>query len=419
MQEKTKSDDGLKYWLRLLLTSHVGNVSAIALMKRFGLPSEVFSQAVTSLRSVGLQERQIGALLRFPDGFEDKLSSVYDWLDKPCGTRHVITIADTGYPQSLLNISDPPILLFVLSHGDELKKVLMKLESNSAVAVVGSRKATPQGLENARAFSKSLAAHGCTVVSGLASGVDTAAHSGALDAGKNTTVAVVGTGLDRVYPAKNRELAHRIVNEGGTIFSEFPLGTAPVAGNFPKRNRLLAGMTAGTLVVEAGIKSGSLITARLAADMGKEVFAVPGSIHSPQSKGCHQLIKQGAKLVESTDDILSELPFIGKEAMSFEVTSVLQEEKGKNMDRGELVAIDEKPRLEVRGAEAVEGDKPEKNLLDIMGFDAVHIDNLVEVAGMEMNQLQAELLRMELENTVKRLPGGWFQRYVVDRVIVK
>lgn len=413
MQEKTKSDDGLKYWLRLLLTSYVGCVSAIALMKRFGLPSEVFSQPAASLRRIGLQERQIGALLRLPNGFEEEWVKTREWLDKPCGTRHVITMADASYPQSLLNISDPPILLFVLSHGDELKKVLMKLESNAAVAVVGSRRATPQGLENARAFSKSLATHGCTVVSGLASGVDTAAHTGALEAGENTTVAVVGTGLDRVYPAKNRDLAHQIVQKGGVIFSEFSLGTAPAAGNFPKRNRLLAAMTDGTLVIEAGVKSGSLITARLAAETGKEVFAVPGSIHSPQSKGCHHLIKQGAKLVESTDDILSEFRIESKQSVSAAPVSDKQKKTQKQLEvRDELV------RDEVSSGVATDisvSDRSENSLLNVMGFDAVHIDTLVGVSGLDMQKLQVALLNLELGKKVKRLPGGWFQRHTLNQ----
>lgn len=413
MQEKTKSDDGLKYWLRLLLTSYVGNVSAIALMKRFGLPSEVFSQPVVSLRRVGLQERQISALLRLPNGFEEEWVKTREWLDKPCGTRHVITMADANYPQSLLNISDPPILLFVLSHGDELKKVLMKLESNAAVAVVGSRRATPQGLENARAFSKSLATHGCTVVSGLASGVDTAAHTGALEAGENTTVAVVGTGLDRVYPAKNRDLAHQIVQEGGVIFSEFSLGTAPAAGNFPKRNRLLAAMTDGTLVIEAGVKSGSLITARLAAETGKEVFAVPGSIHSPQSKGCHHLIKQGAKLVESTDDILSEFRIESKKSLSADPVSDKRKKTQKQLEVRNGVVRDELPSGVATDISV--SDRSENSLLNVMGFDAVHIDTLVGVSGLEMQQLQIALLNLELEKKVKRLPGGWFQRHTLNQ----
>lgn len=419
MQERVCSDRELDSWLRLLLTPYIGSVSAISLMRRFGLPSEVFSQSATSLKYCGLQERQVNALLRLPDAFEEQRKNVYGWMEKSCDTRHVVTIADGLYPQSLLNISDPPVLLFILSHRDELSRVLMKLESRAAVAIVGSRKATPQGLENARAFSKSLAVHGCAVVSGLALGVDAAAHAGALEAGKNTTVAVVGTGLDRVYPAKNRELAHRIVNEGGAIFSEFPLGTAPAAGNFPKRNRLLAAMTAGTLVIEAGMKSGSLITARLASETGKEVFAVPGSIHSPQSKGCHYLIKQGAKLVESTDDVLSELQMDTVDSISSETSSALPKEKNTHpgQKRKTDKAFSEKDTIDAGIMD--KAGSLQNSLLDVMGFDAVHIDTLVEIAGMEMHHLQAELLSMELDNKIKRLPGGWFQRHVVDQTFIK
>lgn len=394
MQADVLHDAELDAWLRLLLTPYVGSVAAISLLKYFGLPSDVFSQSPDRLKSCpGLQKRQVESLLKQPVNFSEKVENTRVWLRAECDesrTRHVITMADAMYPQFLLHMADPPILLFALGYASALQKIVNNLNRGKAIAVVGSRRATPQGMENAHAFSKSLAMHGLTVVSGLALGVDAAAHTGALDGGKNTTVAVVGTGLDRVYPAKNRDLAHRIVDEGGVIFSEFPLGTPPTAANFPKRNRLLSGMTAGTAVIEAGMKSGSLITARLAAEMGKEVFAVPGSIHSPQSKGCHYLIKQGAKLVESTEDILSELQTVADERLG----GTVEEPSGKT--------------AEITGDTVV----GESSLLGIMGFEAIHIDTLLESAGMDMNRLQAELLNLELENRVKRLPGGWFQRHV-------
>jgi DNA processing protein len=248
-----------------------------------------------------------------------------------------------------------------------------------AVAIVGSRNPTPQGLLNARAFARALAEAGVTVVSGLALGIDGAAHQGALDgaaADALATIAVVGTGLDRVYPKRHLELAHRIA-ERGMILSEYPLGTPPLPGNFPRRNRLIAALGQGTLVVEAALESGSLITARLAAEQGREVFAIPGSIHSPQSRGCHALLRQGAKLVESAQDVLEDLRFVLPSAPA--------------------------PAL----AEEAEGEDP---LLHALGFDPVGLDALIARTGIPAPLLQAQLLELELAGRVARLPGGLFQR---------
>ena len=242
---------------------------------------------------------------------EDKLVSALAWLAEP--DNRLLTLADNEYPKTLLEISDPPPLLYVKGDISRLNQ--------PCIAVVGSQNATPQGLNTAEAFSHALADAGWCVVSGMALGIDGAAHRGAL-VGSASTIAVVGTGLDIVYPARHRELAHEIAQKGAMI-SEFPLGTAPISSNFPRRNRIISGLTRGVLVVEANRHSGSLITARLAGEQGREVFAIPGSIHSPLSKGCHLLIKQGAKLVDSIHDILEEL---GNAPIS------LQDEKGNGTD---------------------------------------------------------------------------------------
>jgi len=242
--------------------------------------------------------------------------------------------------------------------------------------VVGSRNPSAQGLDNARAFAEHLSRAGVTVVSGMALGIDGAAHEGGL-AGRGSTVAVVGTGLDRIYPRRHKALAHRIAKEG-LLVSEFELGTHPLAENFPQRNRLIAGLTRGTLVVEAALPSGSLITAREALEAGREVFAIPGSIHSPQSRGCHALIKQGAKLVDAAQDILEELDWVAAAAAA------------------------------APSAEPSPGrDGP---LLHALGHDPVTLDALLARTGQSAAVLSARLLELELEGRIARLPGGLYQR---------
>jgi DNA processing protein len=270
------------------------------------------------------------------------------------------------------------------------KRLVPQIDPSHSLAIVGSRNPTPQGQANARQFAKNLAQAGLTIVSGLALGVDGAAHEGALAANGQTdvalTLAVVGTGLDRVYPKAHHDLAHRITPHGA-LLSEYPLGTPPLNANFPKRNRLIAGLSNGTLVVEAALKSGSLITARLATEQGKEVFAIPGSIHAAQSRGCHWLIRQGAKLVESTQDILEELQLPGP-AMA-------------------------DPRPKPADAAAKLGcDLPDTDpgLLEALGFDPVGLDALQARCGLATAELQARLMGLELDGQVARLPGGLFQR---------
>jgi DNA processing protein len=284
----------------------------------------------------------------------------------------VLTLADPNYPATLLETADPPLMLYAQGRLDCL--------NNAAVAVVGSRNATPQGLDNARTFSNHLSQGGIAVISGLALGIDGAAHEGALE-GVGSTIAVVGTGLDRVYPRDHLALAHRIA-ETGLILSEYAIGAPPLSAHFPQRNRIIAGLAHGTLVVEAALKSGSLITARLALECGREVFAIPGSIHSPTSRGCHALIKQGAKLVETAQDILEEI----RHSRVIQASSLPETESPQDHDHP---------------------------LLQLMGYDPITLDGLCDRSGLSAADLSVQLLELEIAGMVVRLPGQLFQRRVV------
>lgn len=388
--------DELAAWLRLSLSPGVGNGAARRLLAAFGLPLALFEQSPSSLRQV-VTPLQADGLLAVPDELQTQVELTWRWLNEtpaPGTGRDIVALGDAAYPEALLATEDPPLLLYRMGQlGQVSNQSLAHTESEKiatnyiaynlthSIAMVGSRNPTPQGEANARQFARSLAGAGLTVVSGLALGIDGAAHEGALEgAGTDqlATVAVVGTGLDRVYPRRHLDLAHRIAQRG-LLLSEYPLGTSPLAQNFPKRNRIISGLTRGTLVVEAALQSGSLITARQAVEQGKDVFAIPGSIHSTQSRGCHALIKQGAKLVESAQDVLEELRLPG----------VLP---STTTDDG-----------------AGHGS-PESVLLERLGFDPVSLDALVARTGMDTASLQAQLLVLELDGTVARLPGGLFQR---------
>ena len=358
-------DVSLKAWLTLSLTRGLGGESARRLLKEFGSPDAVLSASISSLKSVVKSDiaAEISAGID-----ENAIASALDWLED--SNNHIFTLADDDYPRALLNIPDPPLLLYVKGRPDLLNR--------SALAVVGSRNATPQGIGNAEAFARTLSDSGICVISGMAHGIDAAAHRGALR-GQGSSIAIVGTGLDKVYPAANRELAHALAQHGALI-SEFPLGTPPLAANFPRRNRLISGMSAGCLVVEAGLQSGSLITARMALEHGRDVFAIPGSIHAPQSKGCHALIKQGAKLVETAQDILEEL--------------------------GELLSATKRDMIEISASM----NDSDSMLLDHIGFDPVDVDTLRARCGLTVAELSAMLLALELEGLISTLPGGLYQR---------
>jgi DNA processing protein len=371
-------------WLRLVLTPGVGPESARRLLAAFGEPQAIFAQTETALCQV-VSAKQAQALHLMPEGCADLTQDTLDWLQVGTGPgRCVLTLGDADYPAPLLDIPDPPLMLYAMGQTAQLAT----LRAEQALAMVGSRNPTPQGAENARYFASSLAASGLIVVSGLALGVDGAAHEGALQGatkGQLATIAVVGTGLDRVYPRQHRELAHRIA-QNGLILSEYPLGTPPLSPNFPRRNRLISGLSQATLVVEAALQSGSLITAKQALEQGRDVMAIPGSIHSTQAKGCHALIKQGAKLVESAQDVLEELRL---PAPAFQQVLDLHEPSPED---------------------APSGQDPERALLRAMGHDPVGLDALQARCGWATAQLQAQLLELELMGQVGRLPGGLFQR---------
>ncbi len=376
-----KSPQELGAWLRLELTPGVGHETARRLLAAFGEPSAVFEQTESALRQI-VSAQQAQALGQAPDGWASLSDDTWQWLQTQTAagvTRTVVTLGDAHYPSSLLDIPDPPLMLYAMGQTEALGR----LKTEHALAIVGSRNPTPQGAANAREFARSLATSGLSIVSGLALGVDGAAHEGALlgaAPGRLATIAVVGTGLDRVYPKSHRDLAHQIAQQG-LILSEYPLGTPPLAPNFPRRNRLISGLSQATLVVEAALQSGSLITAKQALEQGRDVMAIPGSIHSAQSKGCHALIKQGAKLVESAQDVLEELRLPD--------------------------ALAQTP-LNLQAASAP--DPTESELLTCLGHDPVSLDALQARCGWPTAQLQAELMALELMGQVGRLPGGLFQR---------
>lgn len=361
----------LRAWLRLLLTPGVGRRSARELLSAAGGPEAVFDAGEDAFSA------QLGtkaeALRTPPPELDAHVARTGDWLSG-APQRRLIPLGDPDYPPLLLESGDPPLLLFAQGR--------IELLQRPAIAIVGSRRCTAQGREHARRFASAFSAQGFAVVSGLAHGIDGAAHEGGL-AHDGSTIAVVGTGLDRVYPPDHRPLARRIA-EHGLILSEFPLATPPLPENFPMRNRLIAGVSLGTLVVEAALRSGSLITARLAAEMGREVFAIPGAVHSEQARGCHALIRQGAKLVESPEEVTEELH-------------------------------PEWMPSSAAGLSAVAGQQPPGSpkadpILDALEGGPLTLDQLVAQTGIDAGTLQARLLDLELDGAVARLPGGLFQR---------
>ena len=385
----------LRAWLRLLLTPSIGNESARRLLTRFGCVQGIFVATQLQLMEV-VSLAQAEALLQPPVLLDAQTVRTLQWLSaKPKALhaqRAIWPIGHTDYPEPLLHLADPPLLLYVEGQ--------VQQSLGPAVSAVGSRNPTPQGRQTAMQFGRALAEAGICVVSGMALGIDGASHQGALQyatpqglgsssadlkrSGSNfscwTTVGVVGTGLDQVYPRHHQALAQEVIAHG-VLISEYPLGTPPLAANFPQRNRLIAALGLGTLVVEAAMRSGSLITARMALDMGREVMAVPGSIHAMQSHGCHWLIRQGAKLVENVKDILEELQI-----------PIYTDEGNSPSSGGSQQALAPHP------------------VLDQMGFTPISLDVLQTYCNLETSVLQSELLSLELDGCVARMPGGLFQR---------
>ncbi len=353
-------------WLRLSQVPGVGTATFIRLLQACGSPEAVLAASSSILEKTVPAKLARAILASDATAYIDQ---VHAWLAQP-GNR-LITLADSAYPPPLLQLPDPPPILYAKGN--------TALLNRPALAIVGSRNATAQGMENARQFARHLSDAGLTIVSGMAAGIDRAAHEGGLK-GAAGSIAVIGTGQDRVYPAANRDLAHQLAG-AGLILSEFALGTQPLAANFPRRNRIISGLSLGVLVVECALNSGTQVTARLAAEQGREVMAIPGSIHSPLSRGCHALIKQGAKLVETAADILEEL----------------------HWQAGSPPACSP---AEAR-TPACDDDAP---LLDALGHDAATVDTLCQRSGLTADRVCAILLRLELEGLVSCLPGGRYQR---------
>lgn len=382
-----KSKQELQYWVSLLRVSGVGPKNYQKLLMAFGSPKAVFKSNIASLKHAGISDSVADAIISY-----DKTLSIPDmeWLDATFD-HHIITIECDEYPALLKQISNPPPILYV--HGN------LSILSDPQLAIVGSRNPTQGGKTTAYDFAHHLAKTGLCISSGLALGVDGIAHQGAVDADA-PTVAVIATGIDRVYPAKHRQLAHDIVKKGA-IISEFPIGVQAKPENFPRRNRIISGLSHGTLVIEAALQSGSLITARTATEQGREVFAIPGSIHNPLARGCHQLIRQGAKLVETAEDILEEM------APLIDLNSVIIKQEEVKPQTQETTSRDNiKPESSLGSLL----DKDQQKLLELMGYDPVAIDALVGRMELPVEQVSAMLLMLELQNYVSSSGNGTYTR---------
>ena len=373
-------------WLRLLLTPGIGRITARKLLAKAGGAEEIWQLPLSAWAECSTQA-QIKALAQLPPDWNRHCETLAHWLTTPAtGTQHALTyLGHSQYPDSLLQTEDPPLLLFVQGPEALLNSGAPWFPYPATLAMVGSRNPSAQGIINARDMAQALAEQGLCIVSGLARGIDAAAHEGALQSKASkapSTIAVVGTGLDQVYPRAHTALAQQIALHG-LVISEYPLGSEPLPRHFPQRNRIISGLSQGTLVVEAALQSGSLITARLASEQGREVFAIPGSIHAPQAKGCHALLRQGAKLVETAADILDEL-------------------QGINMPVSPI------PQAQAAIKTKVSEQEPE--LLQALGHDPMPLDTLMARTGWDAAHLQAQLMELELDGMVTRLPGGLFQR---------
>jgi DNA processing protein len=373
----------LRFWLALLRVPTLGPSRGAALLQRFGTPESIFAAGMSGWRSCGISET-LCDLLGQPDwaGVDDDLR----WIESatPISPRGLLLRDDARYPQSLREIAQAPLALFYRGHAELLQ--------TPQLAIVGARAASAQGVENAQAFAAEAARRGLTITSGLALGIDAAAHRGAL-AAQGATIAVCGNGLDRVYPARNKDLAHAIA-ERGLLISEFAPGVPPKPENFPRRNRIISGLSLGVLVIEAARESGSLITARLAAEQGREVFAIPGSIHNPLARGCHALIREGARLTENVDDILAELAPQLREAAA-------------PPEPGVATVIDSAASGAATNAPQ---DDLQRRLLEALGHELVSLEHLVERVNAPVEQVGAALLTLELEGQVVASAGDVFSR---------
>jgi DNA processing protein len=411
------TDIELAAWLRLSLAPGLKPAALRLLLAAFGLPEAIFDQSPEALAEVAGETAARAALTPPGSDFGTQLDAVIAWSELP--GNHVVTLDDPAYPPALLTMPDPPPLLYI--------KGRLDLLHTRAVALVGSRSATPQGVEDAERFSRELSQAGVTIVSGLALGIDGAAHRGGLE-GIGGTVAVIGTGADLVYPSAHHALARQIAAQGA-ILSEWPLGTPARAANFPQRNRLIAGLVSGVVIVEAAMRSGSLITARLANEMGRDIFALPGSIHAPLSRGCHRIIKQGAKLVETPDEVLEELGFArpvttkaaSKHAVLWESARVRDSQRApasaETGTRPDSTKVRAAPTDQADFAAPADTPAPPPamsaealQLLDALGHAPATLEILAARTDIGDAELQNTLLQLELAGQVTALPGGRFTR---------
>ncbi|PTB93102.1 DNA-protecting protein DprA [Marinobacter sp. B9-2] len=368
-------------WLFLTCLPNLGRTRRRELLTEFPDLPRLLSMNAATLRAMGMTADAITAIQAWQQQDETH-PAVRDvrFVQDSC-RKHgigILTWPDTDYPEQLRHIHDAPLVLYTL--GDT------ELLARDQIGIIGSRKATPAGLDHARRFAAELSARELLVTSGLALGVDGAAHAGALDAGF-PTIAVIGCGLDRIYPHQHRRLGERVIAQG-LVISEYPPGTPARAAHFPQRNRIISGLSRGVLVVEAGLRSGSLITARMALEQGREVFAIPGSVHSPVARGCHHLIKQGARLVETVDDILEELGAWWSPPLTPEPASVPEP---KRHDNGPLAGLDSR----------------EIAVFEALGYDPQSTDALSSTTGLPADQLMQSLLLLELQGLVSSAPGGF------------
>ena len=378
-------------WLQLAFTPYIGAESFLALHRHFGSARAALAAPVDAVRGLLRQKQALRDWGRDNPLALKAVEAALNWEAQP--DCRLMLLSDEDFPLMLTEGITPPPVLFLRGNTALLQR--------PAVAVVGSRHATPQALRIARDFGEAISEQEIAVVSGMAAGIDAAAHQGAL-VGAGGTIAVWGTGIDRIYPPANKNLAYQIA-EHGLIVSEFPLDTRPLAGNFPRRNRIIAALAQAVLVVEAAPESGSLITARLAAEMGREVMAVPGSIDNPHSKGCHKLIKEGAKLVECLDDILQECPQLLQKApvSSYSIYKETDESSAKGAT--EPLQTADRP-----SETADESGKDE--LFAAMGYDPVHPDSLAQSLGLPAADVYARLLELELDGQIAAMTGGRYQR---------
>ncbi len=369
--------DDLTHWLILNRTPGFSSRRIFELLEHVEHPAQILSGSNSQLKKWGLGEKAIHFLSHDPG---KQIEKDLNWLGD---NKHIVTFNDAQYPRLLKEISDPPLVLFVQG--------AVALMSQPQLAIVGSRNPTTQGKNNAEEFASALSLSGLIVTSGMALGVDAAAHQGALKS-QQPTVAVMGTGLDRVYPAKHRDLA-RCIAEQGALVSEFPIGTGVKPGHFPRRNRIISGLSLGVLVVEAAIKSGSLITAKLAMDQGRDVFAIPGSIHNPLAKGCHHLIRDGAKLVETANDVVEELAAMALFEANDDLLQKIHTKTPSSLETGTLLAGNL--------------DNEQQAILEAVDYSTTTVDEIVTRCNLSVEVVSGSLLILELEGYVASEQGGY------------